>query len=98
MNALERESTLGKTIVAVTHLVQFAYIKPKFGFKMLDALRLMIVSVYLNCKEFGIFVCCALGFFVVLMIAVLYTENQYNIEERLADILKLPPKTAVLEL
>ena len=98
MNALDHETKIGKTIIAVTHLVQFAYIVPAFGYKILDVLRLIILWGYLNFKEFGTFVLCVIGALVILIIAVWYTENEYNIKERLADMLKSPPKTAVLEL
>ena len=98
MNALDRKSTIGQTIVAVTHFVHVVKFLIASGFNMLDGLREMFVSAFLNCKEIGIFVLCVIGFFVVLMIAVLYTKNEYNIKERLADILKPSLKTAVLEL
>ena len=70
MNALDRETTMGKTIIAVTHFVQFAYIVPAFGYKILDALRLIILWGYLNAKELGTFVLCVIGFLVVVIIAV----------------------------
>ena len=98
MNALERESTIGKTVVAVTHLVHVVRFLVASGWHMLVGLRDIFVSAFLNCKEFGTFVLCVIGALVVLMIAVLYTENEYNIKERLADMLKPPPKTTVLEL
>ena len=98
MNALERESTLGKTIVAVTHLVHVGRFLVALGWQMLVGLRDIFVSAFRNCKEFGTFVLCVIGALVVLMIAMLYTENEYNIRERLADMLKTPSKTAVLEL
>jgi len=93
MNAIERESTLGQTIVAVTNLVNFVMFLPKFGLKMLSGLRFVLQ----NCKDFGMYLFCALGIVVFVLVLVFYTENEYNLKARLANILVPPPKTAAVQ-
>ena len=93
MNAIERESTLGQMVVAVTNLVNFLMFLPKFFLKMLAGLRFLLQ----NCKDFGMFLFCALGIVVFVLVLVFFTENEYNLKARLENILVPPPKTAAVQ-
>ena len=89
MNGIERESTMGQAIVAVQGLAQLLMFFPKMGQKA----GALVCFIFSNFKQFAIFLCCALGFLVFLLVAMHYTESEYNIKARLANF--LVPSTAV---
>ena len=82
---------MGQAIVAVQGLAQHLMFFPKMGQKAGE----LVCYIFSNCKQFAKFLCCALGFLVILLVAMHYTENEYNIKARLANF--LVPSTAVKE-
>ena len=90
---LERESTMAQTVIAVTNLVNFCMFLPNIALKMLSGLH----SLLRNCKDIGVILCVVIVLIAFVLILAMYTENQFNLKERLAHILVPPTKTALEE-
>ena len=90
---IERENTMAQTVIAVTNLLNFCMLLPKIGWNVLCSLR----SLLRNCKDIGVFLCVVIVLIAFVLILAMYTENQFNLKERLAHILVPPTKTALEE-
>ena len=88
-----RENTMAQTVIAVTNLLNFLMFLPKIAVKMLSALHYILR----NCKDIGVVLCVVIVLLAFVLILAMYTENQFNLKERLAHILVPPTKTALEE-
>ena len=90
---LMRENTMAQTVIAVTNLLNFFMFLPTIFWKIVCALR----SLVNNCKDIGVFLCVVIVLIAFVLMLAMYTENQFNLKERLAHILVPPTKTALEE-
>jgi len=88
-----RENTMAQTVIAVTNLLNFFMFLPTIFWKIVCALR----SLVNNCKDIGVFLCVVIVLIAFVLMLAMYTENQFNLKERLAHILVPPTKTALEE-
>jgi|AntRauMFilla1563_2_1112583.scaffolds.fasta_scaffold40477_2 hypothetical protein len=86
MNGIERESTMGQVVVAVNAFVQLFMFFPKICQKGGE----LFAYIFSNFKQFAIFMFCAIGVVVCTLLVMYYTENNYNLKARLANVL-VPP-------
>jgi len=82
---------MGQAVVVVQPLAQIVMSIPEIGQKAGE----LVCFIFSNCKQFAMFLCCALGFLVFFLVGMHYTENEYNIKDCLADFLVL--STAIKE-